>query len=119
MGTFASAGAHAAQPHAAMHMAASMPRQVQMLASAAPGTSLPPGMMMHPGMHPVQMHVPAQQVQQQQQQQQPQGAAVTSQRRESAPQVAPHSMPPGSHDAGFPMQQQMNMMDDPLMTTLH
>lgn len=90
-------------------MSHSMPNQGQMMQPAP--TSMPPGMMMPPGMHP-QMHAPQQQAQQAQQQQ---AAAMQNQQRM---QGIPQSVPPGSQSGGYPMQQ-MNPMDDPLMTTLH
>lgn len=115
MGQIPSPTAHGAQPpgmHARMvptQMSHSMPNQAQMMPPAAPTS-----MHMMP-MH-TQMHASQPPTQQQQQQQ----AAAAMQQHNSAARMQgiPQSMPPGSQAGVYPMQQ-MSMLDDPLMTTLH
>ena len=105
LGQIPSPTAHGAQQPGPMRMVPtqmsdSMPNQGQMMPPSAP-TSMPPGMMMPPGMHPAQMQPTQQQ-----------------QKHSARMQGIPQSMPPGIQSGGYPMQQ-LNPMDDPLMTTLH
>lgn len=115
MGQIPSPTAHSAQQAAPMRMVPSqmshsMPSQTPIMPHAA-ATSMPPGMMMH-GMPAGQMQA------QQQAQQQQQHQAAAAMQHNSMQGMPQQSMPPGSRSGGYPMQQ-MNMLDDPLMTTLH